>query len=323
MGCTSKAMKFAVALPLLPVILLCVLKFLVFPSLGFHNSAGNCSPDMLAAYRAMDPQGRLKGKKALIILSQWEDMGAEISKETGKLEPIVTGDKTGFHIQEMAHPAYIFGDLGIDVDLASPNGGAANMNPVPAPVEWLFADWASDRFWKNDQNLKDKVANTLKISNVDFAKYDIISVTGGWSASYDLPVHEPLGAGLVKAFQAGNTSMGGICHGTVGLLAAVDPNTGKHIAEGRKCTGNTDKFSHQMGIWDAPGMYHPEITLRTMYKCDYVGQEMGRTPEFFAGDDLSKSVTVDGPFVFGQNQNVGCLYSYKLIEAMKSLQGFD
>ena len=124
----------------------------------------------------------------------------------------------------------------------------------------------------------------------------------------------------MHAFNAGKTVLGGICHGVLGFRTAVDPRTKKNIASGKRCTGVTDTFSKQMGIWDVPGMFHPEDTLRNEVGCAFSGHTLGGgKPELFAGFDTSKSVTRDGPFVFGQNQNTGCLYAFTLLDALRAL----
>ena len=199
----------------------------------------------------------------------------------------------------------VFTDLGMEVEFATPEGKPAAPDTNPRLVEWILSDWASTRFHANERGLKTKFENPKKIDTLDFSSYDIVSITGGWGPAFDLPVHKPLGDGLVKAYKSGKTVLGGICHGTLGFRTAVDPSTNKNIVSGRSCTGVTDKFSRQMGIWDVPGMFHPEDTLRNEVGCKFTAHTLGRGPEFFAGSDTAKSVTRDGPFVFGQNQNTG------------------
>ena len=40
-----------------------------------------------------------------------------------------TGRKTGFWLEELAAPYYVFKDVGVEVTLASPNGGRPPLDP--------------------------------------------------------------------------------------------------------------------------------------------------------------------------------------------------
>ena len=55
-------------------------------------------------------------KNILIILTSHEDLGD-------------TGEKTGFWLEELAAPYYVFVDAGVKVTLASPKGGKPPLDP--------------------------------------------------------------------------------------------------------------------------------------------------------------------------------------------------
>ena len=55
-------------------------------------------------------------KKILMVLTSHDQLGD-------------TGKKTGFWLEEFAAPYYVFKDAGVDVTLASPQGGQPPLDP--------------------------------------------------------------------------------------------------------------------------------------------------------------------------------------------------
>ncbi|MDA9094849.1 type 1 glutamine amidotransferase domain-containing protein [Porticoccaceae bacterium] len=225
------------------------------------------------------------GKRALIIATNQAVLSAP--GET-------TGPATGVMASEMTHPYYNFFDAGIAVDIASIQGG--NIPVDPQTLSRIVKTPEDDRFMADPEFLA-KVKNSLRVADVDFTQYDIIFMSGGWGAAYDLGYSPVLGEKVSDAFYAAHRPViGGVCHGVLGLINAKD-REGNLLIAGRRMTGVTDKQIKELGISSTP--QHPETELR---KAGVVFESKSAFRDFFA-----THVVVDNEqrFVTGQNQNSG------------------
>ena len=189
----------------------------------------------------------LPGKKALIIATNQ----AELNKH-GK-----TGGKaTGAFASEITAAYYDFIDASMQVDIASIKGGKIPIEPQS--LSYFLKTYEDKRFLQ-DSELKEKVKNSKKITDIDFTTYDIIFLAGGWGAAYDLGYSDELGQKISDAYYTGNSIIGGVCHGPLGLIRAKDKD-GKLLIAGRRMTAVTDKQIRQLFITATP--QHPEAELR-------------------------------------------------------------
>ena len=93
------------------------------------------------------------------------------------------GEPTGVMASEFTHPYYGFLDAGMQVDMASVQGGPIPIDPQT--LNFVIRTPEDERFLE-DPTLQAKVKNSLKIDEVDFTEYDAIFISGGWGAAYDL-----------------------------------------------------------------------------------------------------------------------------------------
>jgi len=239
----------------------------------------------------------LPGKHALIITTSHSI-----------LAPVgdTAGTATGVFSSEMTHPYYTFLDGGMDVDIASINGGEIPIDPKS--LYYMIKSPEDERFLKDDIFLA-KVENSLKIDDVDFTAYDIIFLAGGWGAAYDLGQSEVLGQKISDAYYTDKTVIGGICHGVLGLINAKD-HEGNLLIKGRRMTGVTDKQIKELGIEVTP--LHPETELR---KSGVVFESSTKLRDF-----LATHVTIDDEkrFVTGQNQNSGLTTAHEMMKLIMS-----
>ena len=213
-----------------------------------------------------------------------------------------TGDATGVMASEMTHPYYRFLDAGMQVDLASVKGGKIPVDPQT--LNRILKTPEDDRFLADPAFLA-KVENSMRIDDVDFTQYDIIFMSGGWGAAYDLGYSPVLAEKVSEAYYASNEPViGGVCHGVLGLINAKDRD-GKPLIAGRRMTGVTDKQIKELGIEITP--QHPETELR---KAGVVFESNTRFIDF-----LATLVVVDDEerFVTGQNQNSGRETAHKML----------
>jgi len=237
----------------------------------------------------------LKGKKALIITTSHGILNA--AGET-------TGKETGVFGSEMTVPYYEFQDAGMEVDVASIKGGEI---PVDPQSFTFFIKSESDERYLQDEAFQDKVANSLKIDDIDFTKYEAIWLAGGWGAAYDLGQSQVLGKKISEAYYAQTPTIGSVCHGALGLIQAKD-TLGNYLITGRTMTGVTDKQIKDLGITLTP--LHPETELR----------KKGVNFKSNTGNiDMLETITVvdeEGRFITGQNQNSGHETAQKMMAIM-------
>ena len=235
------------------------------------------------------PTYTLPGKRALIITTSNAVLGD-------------SGKATGVFGSEMTAPYYEFQDAGMQVDIASIEGGAIPIEPMS--FRWFLAA-ESDQRYLQDAEFQAKVAASKKIDGIDFTQYDIIFLAGGWGAAYDLGTSVVLGQKMTQAWGAGKV-VGGVCHGPLGLLNAKETN-GEPLVKGKHMTAVTNLQVEQLGITMTP--QHPERELRA------AGALFESSTAF--QDIFATHTTVDGRLVTGQNQNAG----YETAQRMMQVAG--
>jgi len=245
-----------------------------------------------AALKAMglhsEYQGQLyllPGGNALIICTSHDRLGDD-------------GTMTGVFGSELTAPYYEFSDGRMDVDVGSIKGGKIPIDPMS--FKW-FLKSESDGRYLSDPGLQRKVGNSQSIENIDFTKYDIIYLAGGWGAAYDLGFSEVLGRKISDAYASGKV-IGGVCHGPLGLLLARD-ESGNPLVKGRRLTAVTDKQVEELDITITP--QHPERELRA---AGALFESQTAFRDIFANHSV-----VDGRIVTGQNQNAGAEVANKMM----------
>lgn len=231
------------------------------------------------------PTAELPGKRALIITTSHDVLAAP-----GETE----GPATGVMASEFTHPYYTFLDGGMEVDIASIRGGQIPIDPQT--LRYMVRSPEDERYLE-DPIAQAKVKNSIPIADVDIDQYDIVFISGGWGAAYDLAQSPVLAAKVSESYYGDKAAViGGVCHGVLGLVNAHDRD-GKLLIAGRRMTGVTDKQIKELDIELTP--LHPETELR---KVGVVFESQTAFRDIFA-----THVTVDDEqrFVTGQNQNSG------------------
>ncbi|MCD8521779.1 MAG: type 1 glutamine amidotransferase domain-containing protein [Saccharospirillaceae bacterium] len=237
------------------------------------------------------PHFDLRGKRALVITTSHSQLGD-------------TGKATGVFGSEMTVPYYAFLDAGMSVDIASIKGGEIPVEPFS--MGWPLATPEDKRFRK-DREAMAKLKNSVPVSQINPADYDVYYMAGGWGAAYDLAQSEALADLITRANEHGKI-LGSVCHGALGLVSAKNTD-GRPLIEGRKVTGVTNRQIKQLGIEVTPK--HPETEMR---KSGAIFESRTSGIEMFA-----THVVVDGNIITGQNQNSGYETSHRILEAVNKI----
>lgn len=170
--------------------------------------------------------------KVLIVLTSHSELGN-------------TGKKTGFWIEEFAAPYYVLSDAGVQVTLASPKGGQPPIDPKSA--EPGAQTEATKRFEK-DEVLKQQLANTQKLSEVNADDFDAIFFPGGHGPLWDLSSDEH-SIQLIEEFWSANKPVAAVCHAPAVLLQAKERN-GEPLVKGKHVTGFTNTEEEAVQLTD-------------------------------------------------------------------------
>jgi putative intracellular protease/amidase len=154
-----------------------------------------------------------------------------------------TGRKTGFWLEELAAPYFVFKDSGAEITLASPKGGRPPLDPKSNEP-----DSRTDltvRFEK-DANAEAQLDKTVRLDSVKQESFDTVFYPGGHGPMWDL-VEDKNSIKLIESFLAAGKPIAIVCHST-GALRHVKTPDGKPLVEGREVTGFTDGEEEAVGL---------------------------------------------------------------------------
>jgi len=194
-----------------------------------------------------------------------------------------TGEKTGFWIEEFAAPYYILADAGVELTIASPKGGQPPVDPKSESADSQTP--ATKRFY-SDYDLIDKVAHTLKLSEVNEADYAAVFYPGGHGPLWDLAT-DVISINLIENFYKNNKPVAFVCHAPAALLKVKAPD-GEPLVKGKEVTGFSDTEEEAVKLTKVvPFLLEDEL------------KKLGA--HYSKGDNWSSYVKEDGLIITGQN----------------------
>lgn len=143
----------------------------------------------------------------------------------------------GFWWSELTHPYHAFAEVGYEVEVFSPAGGACVADGMSDPNDasgYSKSDLISQGFIHTPE-LKALVDNTQKVAELDVAAFDAIVVAGGQAPMFTFEGAIDLHAKFAAFFEAGKVAAA-LCHGCA-ILAFAKNSQGEFIAKGRTVTG--------------------------------------------------------------------------------------
>jgi len=194
-----------------------------------------------------------------------------------------TGKKTGFWIEEFAAPYYVLADAGAVITIASPAGGQPPVDPASEAADAQTP--ATERFYLDNEAI-DKVATTLKLSEVHAADYDAVFYPGGHGPLWDL-ANDSHSIKLIENFYNSKKPVAFVCHSPAALVKVKSEN-GDPLVKGKKITGFSDTEEEAVGLTEVvPFLLEDELKgLGALYS---------------NGTDWSSYTQQDGLLISGQN----------------------
>lgn len=154
-----------------------------------------------------------------------------------------TGKKTGFWLEELAAPYYVFKEAGADITLASPKGGQPPLDPKSD--EPAYQTETTRRF-SADEAAKAQLAQTVRLDTVDQKDFDTVFYAGGHGPLWDL-AEDPHSIKLIESFIAAGKTISLVCHAP-GVLHRVKNADGSPFVQGRQVTGFTNREEESVGL---------------------------------------------------------------------------
>jgi putative intracellular protease/amidase len=154
-----------------------------------------------------------------------------------------TGRKTGFWLEELAAPYFVFKDAGVEIVLASPKGGQPPLDPKSN--EPSFQTDLTRRF-EADVAAQAQLASTVPLESVKQEDYDSVFYPGGHGPMWDL-AEDRNSVKLLESFVAAGKIFAVVCHST-GVLRHVKTPEGKLLVAGKTVTGFTNGEEDEMGL---------------------------------------------------------------------------
>ena len=208
-------------------------------------------------------------KKVLFVLTSHDKLGN-------------TGLKTGFWTEELAAPYYALADNGVEITLASPQGGQP---PIDPKSEDPSSQTDATRRMDNDELLKEKLKNTHKLSEVSSEDYDGIFYPGGHGPLWDL-AEDKVSQQLIINFYTNNKPVAFVCHAP-GVLKDVKID-GEYLVKGKNVTGFTNTEEDAVQLTDV-----------VPFLVEDVLKENGGV--YSKSEDWNPYAVVDGKLITGQN----------------------
>ena len=210
-----------------------------------------------------------------------------------------TGKKTGFWIEEFAAPYYVLSDAGVDITIASPNGGEP---PIDPSSEAPGAQTEATKRYNNDQELQNKLMQTIKLSDVRAQDFDAVFYPGGHGPLWDLTENQE-SVKLIEEFARQEKPIAAVCHAPA-VFAKVKGPDGEPFVKGKKVTGFTNSEEDAVNLTEVvPFLLEDKL------------KELGGS--YSKVDDWQPHVVRDGLLITGQNPASSERAAEELLQLLK------
>jgi putative intracellular protease/amidase len=224
--------------------------------------------------------------KVLIVLTSHDQLGD-------------TGNKTGFWLEEFASPYYHLKDAGVQITLASPQGGQPPLDPKSNEPDFQTDD---TRRFDNDAAAQNELANTAKLKDMNVEDFDAVFYPGGHGPLWDL--HDDSDSiALIEGFVAAGKPVAAVCHAPAVLLKAKGPN-GLPLVKGKKVTGFSNSEEAAVELTDiVPYLLEDQLVA--------LGGEYQKV------EDWNSLAVVDGLIITGQNPGSSAAVAEALLSSLR------
>ncbi len=210
-------------------------------------------------------------------------------EQQGQVQP-------GYEFDEFAKAYLVFKANGVNVDIASPNGGVVEADKYDATKSY-------NALVLKDKAVMAKLGDTLKTDSVNAKDYQGVFVVGGKGAMFDLPKDQALQALIADVYQQ-QGSVAAVCHGPAALVDVT-------LADGRYLVANkaVNSFTNaEEKLFGTKWINDFEFLLEDKL--------IERGARFQSSPIMLGHVAVDNRLITGQNPSSTVLVATQLVKSM-------
>jgi putative intracellular protease/amidase len=216
------------------------------------------------------------------------------------------GWPVGFWGAELTHPYYELTDRGIEVTIASPEGGKVQMDALSDPRDpskWSSEDLITMGFVITPE-LMALLEETPRLADLDLDEFDAVMVAGGLAPMFSFRDNETVHNALRHFYEAEKPTCI-YCHGTAALVD-LKLSDGSYLLDGKTVTGfsNAEEDYSDNFVGQRVMPFRVEEVLRE------------RGANYVQGGLFKAFVVRDGRLITGQQQYSGRRVAQALIEAL-------
>ncbi len=216
------------------------------------------------------------------------------------------GWPVGFWGAELTHPYYELTQRGIDVTIASPDGGRVEMDGLSDPRD--DSKWSADDLitmgFVNTPELAALLEDTPKLAHLDLENYDAIMVAGGQAPMFSFRANADLHDALRRFYESEKPTCV-YCHGTAALVD-LTLSDGSYLVDGKTVTG----FANVEEEFSDTFVGQKVMPFR-------IEDELSRRGANFVQGGLFKAFAVrDGRLITGQQQYSARKVTEMLIDSL-------
>ncbi len=210
-----------------------------------------------------------------------------------------TGHKTGFWLEEVAAPYYVFLEAGVDLVLASPKGGPPPLDPRSDAPDAQTA--ATVRFNEDAEALA-ALATTRPLKDVMDDAFDALFYPGGHGPLWDLAEDADSIRLIEQVFSAGKP-VAAVCHGPA-VFRHTRGALGEPLVKDKRLTAFSNEEEAAAGLADVvPFSLEDELKKNGA--------------QYVRGARWQSHVVVDGRLVTGQNPASSAAAAHALLALLR------
>ena len=182
-----------------------------------------------------------------------------------------TGRKTGFWLEELAAPYYVFKDAGAEISLVSPKGGQPPLDPRATS---RTSGQSLTRRFEADAAANAQLAPTPRLDSVKQEDFDTVFYPGGHGPMWDL-AEDKNSIMLLEFVVAAGKTFAVVCHSTGRTPPCQDPGP-QDVRRGQ----NRDwlhQWRGRRGAIDEGGAIPRRGRVDEARRHLFQGQELGRS----------------------------------------------
>jgi putative intracellular protease/amidase len=216
------------------------------------------------------------------------------------------GWPVGFWAAEATHPYYELTERGVELTIASPDGGKVTFDGYSDPRD--ESRWASEDLitmgFVNTPECMALLESTPRLAELDWDAYDAIMVAGGQAPMFTFRDNADLKHALAHFYEAEKPTAA-YCHGTAALVD-VKLADGSYLVAGKTVTGfaNIEEDYGDAFVGQTIMPWRVEDVLRE------------RGANYIQGGLFKAFVVRDGRLITGQQQYSSRKVAQAVIEAM-------